>query len=306
MRVAVSGATGFIGRALVNRLLSEGHEVLALLRDPERQARRLPPRAQAAPFVASETPARGLLAGCEAVIHLAGEPVDRRWTDAYKRRLLDSRVQGTRAVVRAAKDAGTVRVFLSASAIGYYGARGAEELDEAAPPGDDFLARICVAWEQAAQEDAGSWRGAVFRMGVVLHPEGGALSRMLLPFRLGLGGAFGSGEQYMSWIARDDLASLLLFSLTGEAIRGPVNAVSPSPVTNAEFSRTLAKVLHRPEVLKVPAFALRAALGEMSSAVLTGQRVIPRKALEAGFLFAYPKLEVALRHVLSAPSAAAA
>ena len=198
-----------------------------------------------------------------------------------------------------AREAGTVRTFVSASAIGYYGDRGAEPLTEASAPGDDFLARLCREWEEAARPAAdGGMRSVILRIGVVLHPEGGALGKMLPLFRAGLGGRFGSGEQYMSWVHRGDVVRLIRFVLENEHVSGPFNATAPEPVTNRAFTRALARSLGRPALLPVPAFALRAAMGEMASTVLGGQRVLPERALKSGFTFEYPALDQALSDLL--------
>ncbi|HME91476.1 MAG TPA: TIGR01777 family oxidoreductase, partial [Myxococcaceae bacterium] len=257
MRIAVTGGTGFIGRALVKRLSREGHQVLALSRHAAKGSSRLGSGVTEDVFDATEPPRNGLLSGCDAVIHLAGESVAARWTLEQKDRVMQSRVRGTRAIAEAALDAKTVKALVCASAIGYYGPRGSEELAEDSPAGGDFLARVCVAWEAAASpaRDAGL-RTVHLRTGVVLHPEGGALKRMLLPFKLGAGGRLGSGEQYLSWIHRDDLVSLYVYAVASGAVRGPMNATAPNPVTNQEFTSALGRALHRPAILPAPAFAL--------------------------------------------------
>lgn len=294
MKIAVTGSTGFIGSALVRRLAEQGHSVLALARRPEVLQSRLPPGVSAGRFDAAAGLAPSSLAGIEAVVHLAGENIGSRWSEEQKARILRSRVEGTLAIARAAAQAG-VKTLISASAVGYYGPRGSEPLTEVSPPGDDFLARVCLAWEQATApaRDAGA-RTACLRMGIVLHPGGGALARMLPLFRLGLGGRLGSGAQYLSWIHLDDLLSLILHVLEHQELEGPINATTPEPVTNREFTLTLARALRRPARLPVPAWVLRLALGEMSSLLLCGQRVLPRKAVESGFTFRYPKLLNAL------------
>lgn len=298
MHIAVTGATGFIGQALVARLVERGHGVRALVRRPGRLAGARP-AVEAVAFDALAAPAPGLVDGCDAVIHLAGEPIARRWSREHKERVRRTRVEGTGAVARAAIAAGTVKALISASGVGYYGPHGSEPLTEDSPPGSDFLAEVCKEWEEATApaREAGI-RAVHLRLGVVLHPGGGALERMLLPFKLGLGGRLGSGEQYMSWIHRDDLVSLLAFALEAESLGGPVNATAPNPVTNAEFARVLGQALHRPALLPVPALALRLALGEMATVLLEGQRVLPSRALAAGFTFAYPRLDAALAHLL--------
>jgi uncharacterized protein len=245
---------------------------------------------------------RQALEGCDAVIHLAGENIAaRRWTAAQKQRILDSRVAGTRLLSGALADlAEPPRVLLCASAVGFYGDRGSELLTEDSGPGGGFLSEVCVAWEAAA--DAARRRGirvVAMRFGVVLSRNGGVLQRLLLPFRLGLGGRIGSGAQYMSWISIDDAVDAMLF-LMQSGISGPVNLAAPSPVTNADFTRFLGRALQRPTPLPLPAFALRLTLGEMADALLLASaRVVPRRLQEAGFRFRQPELAAALQAALS-------
>jgi uncharacterized protein (TIGR01777 family) len=226
--------------------------------------------------------------------------VAQRWTDKARQRIHDSRVVGTRLLVEAMRATGTVRHFVSASAIGYYGAdRGTEPLTETSSPGEDFLARVCREWEAEAREaDAAGIRTVLPRIGVALHPEGGALKQMLPLFRLGLGGRMGSGRQYLSWVHRDDTVGLLLFALEQPELRGPLNVTAPEPVTNADFARALGAALGRPAVVPVPAFALKVAVGEMSEAVLGSQRVLPKRAQETGYRFQHPELQEALRSLV--------
>lgn len=301
MKVAITGATGFLGPGLVQGLLSQGHSVHVLTRSVPKALEQLPAGVTGAPFYGRATVAPEVLAGADAVIHLAGEPVAQRWTKDAKQRIHDSRVVGTRMLVEAMKAAGTVKRFVSTSAIGYYGgAREAEVLTEESPPGDDFLARVCVDWEA----EAGNARGAgistaVVRMGVVLHPDGGALHKMLPPFRMGAGGAVGTGRQYVSWIHREDAQALVRFVLEDATVEGPVNATAPEPVTNAAFAHALGHALGRPSVMHIPAFMVKAAMGEMAKVVLEGQRVLPARAQAAGFTFRFPELEGALRNLLT-------
>jgi len=274
MNVAITGATGFIGRAVADRLRGSGHNVRAVsLRGA------IPPDA---------------LAGTNAVIHLAGEPVAQRWTRAARDRILRSRVEGTR-VLLAAMRAQPPQVLISASAVGYYGSRGDEVLVESAPPADDFLGRVAVAWEEEAQaaEPLGV-RVARLRIGMVLGPRGGALARMLPPFRLGVGGRLGGGKQWMSWIHIDDLIALIAFLMKESTVRGVFNATSPFPVTNREFTRALAEAVHRPAILPVPAWALRLMFGDMSQVLLASQRALPDAAQRAGFIFQHPDIFAAL------------
>jgi uncharacterized protein len=278
MNVAITGASGFVGRAVAEHLRSTGHIVRAVsLRG------------------AIE---RGALAGVNAVVHLAGEPVAQRWTRAARDRIMRSRVEGTRALV-AAMRAQPPQVLISASAVGYYGSRGDEILIESTPPADDFLGRVAVAWEEEAQaaEPLGV-RVARLRFGMVLGPKGGALARMLPLFRLGLGGRLGSGHQWMSWIHIDDLIALIAFLMKESTVRGVFNATSPFPVTNREFTRALAEAVHRPAVFPVPAFALRWMFGEMSQVLLASQRAFPDAAQRAGFVFEHPDIFTALAELV--------
>ncbi|MFL5352874.1 TIGR01777 family oxidoreductase [Archangium sp.] len=299
MKVALTGASGFLGPRLVQRLVDRGHAVHVLARNVARALERLPAGVTGSFYDAATPLSPDALGGAEAVVHLAGEPVAQRWTESARQRIHDSRVVGTRVLVEAMKAAGTVRHFVSASAIGYYGDRGEQPLTEHSAPGDDFLAHVCRAWEAEALEAAAAGiRTVLPRIGVVLHPEGGALAQMLPVFRMGLGGRMGSGRQYMSWVHRDDTLALLLFALERTELRGPMNVTAPEPVTNAEMARAIGAALHRPAVLPVPGFALKVALGDMSEAVLGSQRVLPRVAQEAGFRFQYPEVHAALRALL--------
>jgi uncharacterized protein len=301
MKVAITGASGFLGRSVVQGLVEAGHQVHILGRSLEHALSRLPAGVTGAHFRAGERLAPEALAGAQAVIHLAGEPVNQRWNHDAKQRIRDSRVFGTRAVVEAMKAAGTVQRFVSASAVGYYGgAHEAEPLTEESAPGRDFLAGVCLSWEaEAMLAREASIRTAVARMGVVLHPEGGALHTMLPPFRIGAGGRVGSGKQYVSWIHRSDAVAALRFLLERPELEGPINVTAPEPVTNADFTRTLGHVLGRPSVMHVPGFVLKATLGEMAMVVLEGQHVLPRRLTEAGFSFRFPHLEEALRELLA-------
>lgn len=274
MNVAITGASGFIGRAVAENLRSSGHIVRAVsLRGG------LQPEA---------------LADVNAVVHLAGEPVAQRWTAAARDRIMRSRVEGTRALV-AAMRGHPPQVLISASAVGYYGSRGDDVLTESAPPADDFLGRVAAAWEEEAQaaEPLGV-RVAKLRIGMVLGANGGALARMLPPFRLGVGGRLGSGQQWMSWIHIQDLVALIAFLAKESTVRGAFNATSPFPVTNREFTRALAEAVHRPAILPIPAFALRWIFGEMSEVLLASQRAIPDAAQRAGFVFQHPDIFAAL------------
>lgn len=292
MRALVTGATGFVGR----RLLDQIAEPVVLSRDPQR-ARAKCPRAEAHYWepLAGRPPADAF-AGVEAVFHLAGESVAQgRWNTDKKRLIRDSRVIGTKNLVEAfAALEQRPRVLVSASAIGFYGSRGDELLDESSSPGNDFLAGVCRPWEDAAtQAERLGVRAVCARLGIVLG-DGGALAKMLLPFKLGLGGRLGSGQQWMSWVHVDDVVGILLHAAEHEALRGPINTVSPMPVTNREFTRTLAGVLHRPAVFPVPAVALKLAVGGFAEVLLGSQRVMPRAAQNSNYTFRYESLAEAL------------
>ena len=296
--MAVTGASGLIGGALVPFLRAGGHDVLRMVRRT--------PRAQ---DEARWDPESGeldasALGSLDAVVHLAGENIaGGRWTEARKTRLRASRVGPTRLLAEAlARLKHKPQVLVSASALGYYGHRGDTWLTEKDSPADDFLGRLSVEWERATApaQEAGI-RVVSPRIGIVLSPAGGALAKMLLPFKAGLGGVVGPGTQYMSWIALDDLVGVIQHLLERSDLAGPVNAVSPSPVTNAELTKTLGRVLGRPTLMAVPAFALRLVLGEMADTLLASTRLRPERLLATGYRFRFPELEGALRHALGTP-----
>ena len=301
MRVTVTGATGRIGTRLVNELRRRGDEVTVLSRNPDRARAALGVEAVAWDPEAAPAPVEAL-AGRDGVIHLAGEDVAQRWSAEAKRRLISSRELGTRNLV-AGLEAADPRpgVLVSSSAIGWYGHRGDESLDESAPAADDFLAQVCAVWErEAAAAERLDVRVARIRTGVVLDKEGGALAKMLPIFKLGGGGPVAGGRQYMSWIHVDDLVSLYLAALDGgEGWSGPINGTAPTPVTNKEFSKALGRALHRPAVAPVPGFAVRVLYGEMADIVIHGQRVLPERAQALGFHFEHPELDEALRSALA-------
>jgi uncharacterized protein (TIGR01777 family) len=299
MKVALTGATGFIGTRLVAALRGRGYEVKVFSRDAERARGHL-----GIEDVVEWDPLSGPapdLSGVEGVVSLAGARVDQRWTDAAKRRIFDSRVIGTRNLVAGLAQAEPrPSVLVSASAAGYYGDRGSVLLAEDAGPGSDFLARVCVDWEGAADEASElGMRLVKVRTGVVLDRSGGALSRMLLPFRLGLGGPVGSGRQFMPWIALDDLVGMYVAALDGSHWSGAVNACAPNPATNKTFARALGRALHRPAVLPVPPVALHLIFGEMASVLTVSQRMVPSQAIAWGYEFGHPQLRGALETALS-------
>lgn len=307
MRVVVSGSTGFIGRPLCTALALRGDEVVALTRNLHSPAALALARQRGVSCRQwdgrNPGPAlRSAMEGADAVINLAGEPLfARRWTARQKERLRTSRTEATRALVDAASGlTRPLRTFVSASAVGYYGDRGDQVLDESSPPGTDFLARLCLDWEaEALRAQSLGARTVIVRIGVVLGENGGALEQLLRAFRLYAGGPVGSGRQWMSWIHREDLLAALLFLLDGQELGGAFNAVAPEPRTNRDFSSSLGRVIQRPSWLPVPPLALRAALGEVATTVLASQRVVPAALLRAGFVFSHPHLDGALRDVLS-------
>ncbi|HEV2175715.1 MAG TPA: TIGR01777 family oxidoreductase [Terriglobia bacterium] len=298
MKILVSGSSGLIGSALVPFLTTGGHAVVRLVRAGRSAA------AEGIPW----DPSTGAidaakLEGFDAVVHLAGESIAAaRWTPEQKVRIHESRVKGTRLLAETlARLARPPRALVCASAVGYYGNRGGELLNEASAPGSDFLAQVCRDWEAAAEPATRRGIRVVnLRFGMVLSSAGGGLAKMLTPFRLGVGGIIGSGRQYVSWIALDDVVGAIHHALSTDALRGPVNAVGPTPVTNREFTKALGRVLSRPTIFPVPAFAARATFGEMADALLlASQRVEPARLLAGGYQFQFPELEGALRHALA-------
>lgn len=296
MKILISGSHGLVGTALIQTLELDGHDIFRLVR----QAPNLETEIEWSPDRYSIALAR--LEGFDAVVHLAGESIaEGRWTDEKKKRIRESRVKGTRLLGDAlANLAKPPQTFICASAIGFYGDRGDEVLTEASAPGHDFLSDVCVEWEKAtALATEKGIRVVNCRFGIILDTHGGALKKMLPPFRMGVGGKIGSGRQWMSWIALDDVIGGIKFALANSLIRGPVNFVAPAPVTNAVFTKTLGKVLSRPTIFPIPAFGVRLLFGEMADALLlSSQRVESAVLQTSGYLFRYARLEDALRHVL--------
>lgn len=296
MKILISGSHGLVGTALIKALETEHHEIFQLVRH--------------APGSRSEiewSPDRYSIAlarieGFDAVVHLAGESIaEGRWTDEKKKRIRESRVKGTKLLGDAlANLSNPPRTLVSASAIGYYGDRGDELLTEESAPGEGFLSEVCVEWEEGtALATKKGIRVVNTRFGIILDANGGALAKMLPPFRMGIGGRIGSGKQWMSWIALDDVVGGIKFALTNEVLRGPVNFVAPNPVTNSEFTKTLGKALSRPTLFPIPAFGLRLLFGEMADALLlSSQKVEPSRLQAAGYQFQYSDLQPALGHVL--------
>jgi uncharacterized protein (TIGR01777 family) len=302
MRVFLTGGTGLVGSRLIARLQARQDKVVVLTRRPDAARNQLGPTVsvvegdptQLGPWMES-------LADCDGVVNLAGENLfGHRWNEDFKKRLRDSRVQATENVVRAMAKTprtadGTARVLVNASAIGYYGFHGDEEITEDSPPGTDFLARTCVDWEQAAgSAESAGLRVALVRIGVVLDKKGGALAKLLTPFKLCVGGPTGSGRQWMSWIHHDDLAGIILLALDNPQAMGPINGTAPHPVTNKEFAKALGTALSRPAFLPTPGIALKILLGEVAEVLLQGQRVLPNKALTLGYTFRFGQIGPAL------------
>ena len=297
MRVLISGASGLIGRALTPALISAGHEPMALVRRA--------PRANEVQWNPGERLAPEKLAEADAIVHLAGKNIAGRWTEKFKQEVLQSRVQGTRTLADAAAESyrrtGKPHTFISAAGINYYGSRGDELLTEESTSGQGFLAEVSRQWEAAsAPASEAGVRVVNLRIGVVLARDGGALKPLLLPFRLGLGGRIGSGKQFWSWIAFDDVIGVALFALQNDSLRGPVNTVGPAPVRNEDFVRALGEVLHRPTIFPLPALIVRTLLGEMGDELLlTSIRARPAKLEAAGYQFAHPELRDAIHAAVS-------
>jgi uncharacterized protein (TIGR01777 family) len=299
-RVTITGATGRVGSLLVAALKDRGDEVCVLSRSPERASRALGVEAMAWDPKAGAAPAEAL-AGRDAVVHLAGEDVGQRWTDDAKAEILASREQGTGNLVAGMLAAQPPpQALVSASASGYYGPHGDEIVDETSPPGRDWLADVCVRWEQSADGARPASRVVKVRTGIVLDAGAGALARMLPFFRTGVGGPVGSGRQVMPWIHRDDLIGIYLAAIDAPDFSGPINASAPDPATNKAFSKALGRALHRPAVAPVPGLVLKGMYGEMSQIVLTGVRMVPGRAAELGYAFAHTDLDEALRDTLAA------
>jgi uncharacterized protein len=301
MKIAIVGATGFVGSRLIEQLQAQGDKVLILTRNPGKATSRFPQAEVIGynPLKSGEW--QKSISGCDAVVNLAGEPIaEKRWTPAQKKIILESRQLGTQKIVAAINQAEVKpKVLINASAIGYYGTSETAKYDETSPAGTDFLAEVCTAWETAAQSvKTSDTRLVILRFGIVLGENGGALGKMLTPFSAFVGGPIGSGKQWFSWIHRDDVVKLIISSIVNPKIEGVYNATAPNPVSMQDFAQTLGSVMNRPSWLQVPDFALEALLGEGASVVLQGQQVVPTKTLAEGFKFQYPTLQPALAAIL--------
>lgn len=301
-RIVVTGATGLIGSELVRRMAERGDQVIAFVRDPENDRRQVPLAAEYVRWDASMREGEWIekIDGADAVLNLAGAPIAKRWTPEWKRVIYDSRILGTRHIVQAiARAERKPEALINASAVGFYGALVPEPVTEDAPPGNDFLAKLCVDWEHEAwrAQDLGV-RTVTLRTGIVLDPDGGALKSLLLPFRLFVGGPIGSGSQPWPWIHREDELGLLLHALDNRSVSGPLNGAAPQQIDNRRFSTALGKALGRPSIFPVPSFLLRLLFGEGAIALTAGQRAIPEKALKTGFSFRWTEIGPALEDLV--------
>lgn len=306
MKVAITGATGFVGSRLVQKLTAQKDRILVLTRNVERTKRIFPassfPNLEVVNYRATESGDwQKAISGCDAVVNLAGEPIAERWSPEHKKMILASRQLGTRKIVEAIAQADPKpSVLINASAIGYYGTSETASFDETSPSGNDFLAQVCQNWEAEAEKvKAAGVRLVILRFGIVLGKDGGALAKMLAPFKLFAGGPIGSGRQWFSWIHRDDLVNLILEALKKSDLQGTFNATSPNPVRMNQLCQTIGEVMHRPSWLPVPGFALEVLLGDGAKVVLEGQQVLPKKAQSIGFQYQYPTLKSALSEILS-------
>lgn len=298
MKILMTGATGFVGSYLVPELEREGHRLVVLSREPEKAKAKLGAVHQYFSWDYTQgTPPKECFEGVDAIIHLMGEGIaEKRWSERQKKIILDSRVKSSELIAAAANKhlEKPLKVFVSASAVGFYDLNGDATVTEDTPRGHGFLAEVCGAWEDAARKLTATERHVIFRIGVVFGHSGGALAKMLLPFKMGVGGILGTGKQFMNWVHVQDLVGMIVASVGNARFSGVYNAVSPHNATNFEFTKTLGKVLHRPTILPAPAFALKMALGEMSDLLLKGQHIKPKRLMDLGFEFKFANLTQAL------------
>jgi hypothetical protein len=305
MKIAITGATGFVGSRLVERLNQDEHQILVLTRNPDKAKKVFPSSAFSKVEIVQYSPKQSgdwqkVIDGCDAVINLAGEPISERWTAQHKQEILESRKIGTQKIVEAIKQAEVKpQVLISGSAIGYYGTSETATFDENSSPGNDFLAEVCKAWEAEAQkvQEAGV-RLVIVRVGIVLG-NGGALGKMIGPFKMFAGGPIGTGRQWFSWIHREDLVNLIITALNNADMKGVYNATAPNPVRMAQFCQILGEVMNRPSWLPVPEFVLELLLGDGAKVVLEGQQVLPKQTQQLGFQYQYPELRSALKEVIA-------
>ena len=301
-QVIVTGATGLIGQKLIERLTKRGDQAIAFVRNPERDRQRAPGASRYVEWSVSKESGewRQVLQEADAVVNLAGAPIAERWTDEQKEKIYNSRIAGTRHLVEAMGELDRKpSVLVNGSAVGYYGASTTEVVNELSPSGDDFMARVCSDWEaEALRAEGEGVRVALIRIGIVLSPDGGALAKLLTPFRLFVGGTLGSGDQPWPWVHIDDLLDLILYALDNQQLQGPLLAVAPEQISNWQFSKALGHVLHRPSIFPLPPFILRMMLGEGAVAILSGQRVWPERTLNSGFDFNWKSVEEALRNLV--------
>lgn len=301
MKILVTGATGFVGKVLVKKLLEGNHDVIILTRNIAKAAISLGSRCKYFQWDDTDSlPPMDAFEGVDGIVNLMGESISKRWDENQKKKIYHSRIDGTRRLVEAVSQLKTKpKVFVSTSAVGIYGNRGSEEISESSSLGDDFLAKVCKDWENEANKARNhGLRVVIIRVGVVLGVGGGALDKMLPVFRMGFGGPAGNGKQYMSWIHVNDLATMYIEALKDNSLSGVLNGTAPYPATNAEFSKQLGRALHRPAFAKAPAFAMKVMFGEMSAIILEGQKVMPLKFKEKNFRYHYPTLEIALKESL--------
>ncbi len=300
MKVLVTGATGFVGTKLVNELFRDGHEINILSRNATSAKNKFSVPVNTFDWKTEELPSSEAFAGVEAIVNLAGEGIaNKRWSETQKKKIYDSRIVGTTNLLKGMQKSGVKpKVVVSASAIGFYGDRGNDVLQENAAKGTGFLSDVCADWEKVAIENTSGVRLVNLRIGVVLGSQGGMLQKLLPLFKLGLGGPVGNGNQWMSWVHVDDLISLIKFSLKTNEVAGPVNAVAPNPATNKEFTKAMGTALSRPAVLPAPAFGIKLAMGELSALVLDSQKVSSEKAEKLGFKFEYPTIDKALNEIV--------